>query len=485
MGRLYEKLKEYSAGDYYAYHMPGHKRNAFGNMPKEIAEIDITEIDGFDNLHQAEGIIKELQEEASKIYGAEETFYLVNGSTCGILCAISAALPYGGHILMARNCHKSTYHAAYLKNLTISYLYPEINAEYDIAEAVSPKQVARALEKDRSIQAVFLVSPTYEGRIADVAAIADIVHARGIPLIVDEAHGAHLGMSEHFAQNSCRLGADLVIHSVHKTLPAMTQTALLHVNGSRVDRDRIGRFLHIYQSSSPSYVLMGSIDNAMQLIQDQGDVLFESFYRNYCWLLQSLTACEHLQFLPADKIRQDIGKLVISSKETGLSGQQVFDILLHQYHLQLEMAAGSYCLAMFTVGDKWEAYERLSDALLEIDNGIETGRFQKYESNNIHVKDCTAKVDAADTHKRKEDNTAEALPFALAWDQKSELVPLEEAIGRYVGEFINLYPPGTPLLVPGEILSTTQYLQIREYLAQGLTVCGIDINPPFLVKVLK
>lgn len=257
--------------------MPGHKRNAWGELPAQLYRLDITEIDGFDNLHQPEGILKELQEQAAACCGAEESYYLVNGSTGGILSAVSAALPASGHILMARNCHKSAYHAAYLRNLRTSYLYPKMLEDYDIFDMVSPEQIEEALDKEPDIQAVLLVSPTYEGRISNIRQISEIVHARGIPLIVDEAHGAHLGWSDAVHENSCRQGADLVIQSVHKTLPALTQTALLHVNGTIVDRERLRRFLHIYQSSSPSYLLMASIDNALQYMERDGKKALDIF----------------------------------------------------------------------------------------------------------------------------------------------------------------------------------------------------------------
>ena len=482
MGKLYKQLKCYGESDYYPYHMPGHKRQPLGDMPEEIAQLDITEIDGFDNLHQAEGVLQELQDKASELYGAEETYYLVNGSTCGILSAISAALPEGGHILMARNSHKSAYHAAYLKSLTISYLYPDILEEYDMFGAITPEQVRKALDEEPDIGAVFVVSPTYEGRIADIGAIAEVVHKKGIPLIVDEAHGAHLGLAEGFPENGCRQGADIVIHSVHKTLPAMTQTALLHVNGNRIDRAKLRRFLHIYQSSSPSYILMASIDNALKTVESQGEMLFRNFKERYLKLLQNLQACRHIRFVPPEEGKQDIGKLVISSKKTGLSGQQIYDMLLQKYHLQLEMAAGSYCLAMFTIADTPEAYERMEKALLEIDKDIDA----KSGINNMNssINSCGAdSISAASLYKIKvvKDDAVKvnnikvkAIPFAQAWDMPCEMLPLRDAVGRCVGEFINLYPPGVPLLVPGEVLQQKQYEQLLVYLEQGLTVQGVE-----------
>lgn len=486
METLYQKLKEYGDSDFYPYHMPGHKRRLSGNIPEEVMKLDITEIDGFDNLHQAEGIIKELQEKAAKLYGAEESFYLVNGSTCGILSAISAAVPNGGHILMARNSHKSTYHAAYLKNLTISYLYPPYMSEYDIFGAITWEQVEKALETNPDVGAVFLVSPTYEGRIADIEKIAEVVHAKGIPLIVDEAHGAHLGLAENFPLNSCRRGADIVIHSVHKTLPSMTQTALLHVNGGLINRSRLKRYLHIYQTSSPSYVLMASIDNALRIVEEQGEKLFQDFRENYMQLLKKLEACKHLKFVPFDEEKQDVGKLVISSNNKGLSGQQIYDMLLTDYHLQLEMAAGSYCLAMFTIGDSSEAYERLEQALLAIDAKLEAMQEQS-QSITVQMKGVYSDESNTDEWENNSncDSSNSVIPLAQAWEMDAEVISLEKAVGRHVADFINLYPPGVPLLVPGEMLCRKQYEQLLQYRELGLSVQGIEENAPYNIKVLK
>lgn len=454
---LYDKLVEYNESDYYPYHMPGHKRQTKGRIPDEWICADITEIDGFDNLHHPEEFFCSLQQKAAALYGADESFYLVNGSTGGILSAISAAVPEGGTLLMTRNSHKSAYHAAYLRKLTINYLYAPVINEYDIYDAVQPEQVRRALEADNSINAVFIVSPTYEGRIADIKAIAEIVHEKKLPLIVDEAHGAHLGWAEEFAHNSCTLGADLVIHSVHKTLPALTQTALLHVNGERIDRELLKRFLRIYQTSSPSYILMASIDDALNLLEERGKELFSAFYRQYQGMHKILTSCEKLQFLPLEPDRQDIGKLIISGYKAGVSGQQLYEILLHRYHLQLEMAAGSYCLAMFTVGDTPEAYERMQEALLEID------------------RECMGKAIRMDIPKVWEETESQPeTPLAIAWDMPWEFVDLKFAESHCAADFINLYPPGSPLVVPGEQLTREAVEKIQDYLKKNLKVQGIQ-----------
>ncbi len=474
MGELFKVLKQYGESDYYPYHMPGHKRKGFGDLPQELAGMDITEIDGFDNLHHPEGILKKLQEKASRLYGAEESFYLVNGSTCGIQSAISAALPRGGHLLMARNCHKSAYHGAYLRQLRLSYLYPDMLEKFGIAEAITPGQVADALEQEPDIGAVLLVSPTYEGRLSDVGAIAEITHEKSIPLIVDEAHGAHLGFGEGFAENSCRLGADLVIHSVHKTLPAMTQTALLHVNGELIDRERLRRFLHIYQSSSPSYILMASIDNALELVDRQGGRMLADFYRRYKGMAEQLEHCKCLQFVPWEPEKQDIGKLVIGSGGCGISGQRIYDILRDEYHLQLEMAAGDYCLAMFTVGDTEEGYSRMAQALSALDRDIADGRLLP-DKRPSGRRDEKAEAHTGQTR----------IPFAEAWELQWEWTPLSESAERHAADFINLYPPGVPLLVPGELLTEETVRLLESYLEQGLKVQGIEQREIPWIKTIK
>lgn len=475
MEHLLEKLVRNGESDIYPCHMPGHKRNGWGDLPQQLSKMDITEIEGFDNLHQPEGILLELQRKAAEICGAEESFYLVNGSTCGVLSAVSAALPAGGHILMARNCHKSAYHAAYLKNLKISYLYPEILGEYDIFEAVTPEQVRAALEKTPDIGAVLVVSPTYEGRIADIMGISEAVHEKGIPLIVDEAHGAHLGLSREVHENSCRQGADLVIQSVHKTLPALTQTALLHVNGKLIDRDLLKRFLHIYQSSSPSYLLMASIDNALQYVEKDGERAFAEFRRRYDDMLAGLSHCRILKFLPADEKRQDLGKLLISVRNAEMTGRQLYDILLNKYRIQPEMAAESFVLAMFTINDRPEGYERMTAALLEIDSCL--GGLKKTENacqSGSYLKPWPENPDI------------DGYRLAAAWDGIKEEVLVEESAGRFAGEFVNLYPPGVPLLVPGERITKELCQRIRVWLQQGLTVQGIvKQEGRHLIKVLK
>ena len=470
MGKLMDKLTEYSKSDFYPYHMPGHKRQTVGNLPETWTAVDITEIEGFDNLHQPEGILKELQEKAAAAYGAKESFYLVNGSTVGILTAISAAVPFGGELLIVRNVHKSVYHAAYLRRLTLRYIYPQMVTGYAICEAVTAGQVREALEKYPKVSAVLIVSPTYEGRIADVEAIARVVHEKGLPLIVDEAHGAHLGFSKDFAVNSSRLGADLCVNSLHKTLPSMTQTASLHCNGNYVNLENIRKFLHIYQTSSPSYVLMAGMEEAIDLAA-RGTGKYDKFVSSWKGMLERLQACKKISILPrtyeeCESKQQDIGKLVLSVEGTGISGQAFYNILLNKYHLQMEMACESYVLAMFTIADTEEGYKRLVHAVLEIDGELVNGELtESFRQNMIGEVETGSLVLPV--------LTAE-VPFYEAWDSQKKAVLLDEAEGCIAGEFINLYPPGVPMVVPGERLSAETIQQIKKYLKEGLNVQGLE-----------
>lgn len=469
---LYQTLSAYSESDFYPCHMPGHKRSPLCGEMADFYKIDITEIDGFDNLHQAEGILREAQKRASRLYGTDETFFLINGSTCGVLAAVMAATEPGDEILMARNCHKSVYHAAILQGLRVHYYYPEMIREYDICDGVRPEEIGRLLGQFPDCKAVVITSPTYEGIISDVAEIAAVVHRQGKILIVDEAHGAHLnlcGITEESVvdknlrwQDKMMKEADLVIHSLHKTLPSMTQTALLHVNGDRVDRVRLCRYLSMLQSSSPSYVLMASMDSCMRFLEGQGRIRFavmRNYYENFCKKLENLKRIRIGKMTDVSEIdyaltQWDIGKVVISVRETNMTGKELCDILRNEYHLELEMAAKTYALAIMTLMDEAEGWQRLADALIEID-----GRIEK-EPAQLAAKRTTF--------------SKSKLTMAKAFHSPREEMKLKAAAGRISADFITPYPPGIPLITPGEMIGDELIEEIEKDLEAGLLVQGIS-----------
>ena len=276
---LLEQLQEYGQSDYYPFHMPGHKRASL-DFPNPY-QIDITEIDGFDNLHHPEGVLKDAMERASGIYKSDKSWFLVNGSSCGILSAVCGLTKPGGTILMSRNCHKSVYHGVFQNQLHAQYLYPQYLPEFGIQGGILPEDVENSLKSGSDIQAVLIVSPTYEGMVSDIEEIAKIVHKYGIPLIVDEAHGAHFPFAYQggFPVSALDLGADVVIQSLHKTLPSFTQTGILHWKRGYSDCEKIERYLQIYQSSSPSYLFMAGIDRCIAtMAEDQGKRLDRLHY---------------------------------------------------------------------------------------------------------------------------------------------------------------------------------------------------------------
>lgn len=490
---LYDSLVDYGKTDYYPYHMPGHKRNG-GSIKgfSDFFEIDITEIDGFDNLHQAEGIIRQAQERAADLYGADETFFLVNGSTCGILSAISAVTDRQDTILAARNCHKSVYHAVFLQELEVKYLYSGEISEFDISDAVSPEAVRTALEQIPECRVVVITSPTYEGVIADVREIARIVHEKDRILIVDEAHGAHLGLVQDMPENAVRQGADLVIHSLHKTLPSMTQTALLHVSGSRVNRERLRRYLSIYQSSSPSYVLMAGMDACILEVKENAAVLFARLKRYYENFMRQMEKCRYIRIGSSEAIREkgycfrawDICKLVISVKGTSMSGQALYDTLRDEFHLQMEMAAASYVLAIMTIADEEDGWQRLADALLRIDGRIEKEKAVRTltEVRPVSERPTFQAVDAQSAP-YAELTIAQALNKVYRSHVSGAVreIPLAQAAGSISGDFVCLYPPGIPLLVPGEVIEERMIRQIEESLRLGVRVQGVSAGGTVII----
>ena len=469
MTSLLDELKDYSGKGLYPCHMPGHKRHAFDHIPGDIAEIDLTEVEGADDLHDPSGIILEAERFAALQLGADESFFLINGSTAGILAAISACTDKGGRIVMVRNSHKSAYNAVYLRELDPVYIFPEVMETPYIVEAVRPEEVRKALDENPGVQAVFIVSPTYEGRLADIAAIADIVHERGIPLIVDEAHGAHLSFDEGNLSDAIRRGADIAVQSVHKTLPAPTQTAILSVKGGLVDRKKLRRFLSVYQSSSPSYPLMSMIDGCIRYMADNRD-LVPAFKDNFEKLLKRLEVCDKLIFRPfAEELRSgraDYGKLLICTDALGISGVRLAQLLREKYGIETEMTCPGYILAMFTVCDDKEGFERVADALTQLDLDPE----------------ICGKAEKAPLGTELPRHPQRVMLPSKAADSESEEIPLSASEGGICTGMVFIYPPGTPVLAPGERIKKEHTEYILKCISEGFNVKGIGDGCISVVK---
>lgn len=478
---LEQKLQQLAQGDCYPFHMPGHKRQPLSDFPNPYA-IDITEIDGFDNLHHAQGLLREEQERAAELYGAKRSFFLVNGSTCGILAAVSAAVRRGGRVLVARNSHKAVYHALELRQLVPVYVYPKVTSR-GLQGQIRAEDVRRTLDENPDIRAVVITSPTYDGVVSDVAAIAELAHGRGIPLIVDEAHGAHLGFHKAFPENATRLGADAVVMSVHKTLPAFTQTALLHLCSERLAEEEVARFLQIYETSSPSYVLMAGISRCVHMLAEpSAQELFDAYAQRLAAFREQMRGLAHLRvlgaedFAPEEAFAFDPGKLVLYTGDIGMSGNRLAEWLLEKYGLQMEMSAATYALAMTSVMDRPEGFARLAAALEELDaEADETEEPDVTAGRNANGVRTAAGGNvngvwtAAGIYREQE----RCMEISAAVEAGQDTVPFAAAENRISADYIYLYPPGIPILVPGERISRETLADLAECRRMGLQVEGI------------
>ena len=455
---LKKLLEEYSEKDIYPFHMPGHKRRV--NLPGS-SKTDITEIDGFDDLHHATDVLLAAQKRAAEVRGAREAFFLVNGSSGGILASVFASCRQGETIAIARNCHRSVYHAAMIRGLKTVYFYPSQTAA-GINGSADPEEIERLLKENPHIKAVILTSPTYDGVVSDIAGISKTVHKAGAVLIVDAAHGAHLGLSERLPGAAIKQGADYVIESVHKTLPSYTQTALLLSNCT--DNAAIRKYLRIFMTSSPSYIFMASIDECMDYIKTRGRADMEKLLDNIENFLDKTRNLKKLRVVRKEDLNNvfdyDITKILISTCEADINGVELGSILLEKYGIQTEMSAGEYVIALTSVMDEETGFDRLQRALKEIDE--EAAPCNKERSGQVSRPRKICEMYEADGQSRKE-------------------VRIEDAANEVSAEFVYMYPPGIPVIVPGELIEPETVETITKSKETGLELQGTDdINTEYI-----
>ena len=478
---LLQKLNRLADSDMYPFHMPGHKRRMTGGLWEAVSRIDITEIDGFDNLHHAQEILKEEQEFAARLFGSRQCFFLVNGSSCGVMAAICSAVKEGEKILMVRGSHLSAYHAVELQRLLPRYLYPQQKGISYPQGAVTSRQVAQELDNSHA-RVVFLTSPTYEGIISDVASIAKAVHDRGALLIVDEAHGAHLGFHEAFGESAVTAGADIVIQSLHKTMPAMTQTALLHICSDRIDPAQVQRYLRMFQTSSPSYVMMASISHCLHTVSGREEFYFAPYVEKLTKFYRQMKALQRLKVLDGEwasetyGLQKDPSKIVIFAERLSdrqgnpFAGYELMELLRRKYHLEPEMAARSYVLCMTSILDTQEGFDRLADALLSTDRQLCAG-------------EETDRQEAGTDDKMGYPPQICSIYEAVNGD--TERIDWRDAVGRISAEYVYLYPPGTPVVVPGEQITASVHAYLEDSRKKGLSVQGPSDETGRTLRVMK
>ena len=428
---LQQELEALSAARY-PLHMPGHKRRVAPAEGLGCYAWDVTEIDGADDLHDADGILAAAMARTAALYGARRCWYLVGGSTVGLLAGIRALAPFGSTVLVARNCHKAVYHAIELGHLTAHYLTPPVDPQFGVYGSVRPADVAAALDADPAVRCVILTSPTYEGVLRDARSIAQICHAHGVPLLVDEAHGAHylpLAAPHGWQGGAVAAGADLVVQSAHKTLPSLTQTAFLQLNGTLADPAEVERQLDVFETSSPSYPLMVSLDGCTRWLAEQGDAAFAAWRGRLDRFDAEARKFENIRVLcygndapHPDLFAHDSGKILMQLGADGAA-------FLRANGFEPEMVCGPNVLAMTSPCDDEDALDRLAAVL--------------------HDWDKTAPAPAPAGQLLPTPGAARCT-IADAQLRPAHTVPLRAAVGQTAAEYIWAYPPGVPLIAPGE-----------------------------------
>lgn len=422
--RLLPLLTRYG-GTMLPMHMPGGKRNFASALPYGL---DVTEVEGLDDLHDPHGVLLALEERAAALWGAEQSFLLVNGSTVGLLAAVRAT--GSGRLLLGRNCHRSVYNAAELCRREVTYVLPEPNGE------VTPEAVEKTLQAHPEITTAVVTSPTYEGVISDIAGISAVCRRRGVTLIVDEAHGAHLAFFPGLENASAlQNGADIAVQSLHKTLPALTQTAVMHCR--KPFAEALRRELGVFETSSPSYILLASADECMAFLEERGREAMARYQGSLEETRERLTReLKHLRlFGTPDAASYDPGKLLLLTHGTALSGVQLAERLRKEFAVETEFSLPDRLLAMTSVCDDAHTLTRFADAVLAIDRTLEG---------------CSAPVPAVTPRELPLPEQVFPAFAAREMEPRSVYLPPEQAVGKVALEFVWAYPPGIPLLCPGE-----------------------------------
>ena len=452
-----------------SFHMPGHKGSAiykkFGytEFLEKMMDCDITEIIGADNLFQTEGILKAAQEEYAKLYNVKRAYMLVNGTSGGVIAAIMASVPKGGKLVMARNSHKAIYNALLLADIQPVYAYPEMIEEYGISGEITAEEITRCLDENPDASAVILPSPNYYGICSDIRKIAEIVHARGKILIVDQAHGAHLkffsdcGFSD-MPQSAEEQGADIAVNSIHKTLASFTQSAALTFNSDLLDHYTLEDKLQMIQSTSPSYILMGSLDINADIIKNHKEEVFTAWHDALAYFYAEAENISGLAVIRDAKL--DFTKINLDMSAYGLSGAELEHLLMEK-GIYAELTTGNILMCMTGIGNTKADMEKLLEALREI----------------------AASHPLAEGKKQTPPAVLEARFELCAVPAKKERIPLEMGAGRICASSIIPYPPGIPFICPGERITDEVITYIAALREAGEKVIGVNAEGEIIVGV--
>ena len=483
-------LREHSGRDCVSFHMPGHKGRASlfeeagcGELIRNAAAWDITEVPGADSLFCPRGIIRNVMDNYAELYGVRHTELLVNGSSAGLIAAVISSVPVGGKLILGRNSHHSVFSALRLGGINPVYLRPETDPKFDLAAGISPYELEAACDAYPDASAVLITSPNYCGALSDISLLADIAHEHDMLLIVDQAHGAHLRFFDYYAEQARgdgayvphprhaaeSLGADIVVNSTHKTLLSFTGSGILNICGDSVDIDAVSEALRMVQTTSPSYLLMASLDINERIMRSKWREILKGWIGDLTGFYKGASRINGLTVVTGGGVRStgtadedvfplyrcreglDPTKINLSMAELGLSGERL-DRELRCRGIISEMVHGEYVLLMTGAGNIRSDYERLLAALKDIAGSYGIG----------------APVER--TPRSFEDIVLETADLPM----EGELIPLYKAEGRVLYDPVITYPPGSPIACPGEILDMKVISHISGILSSGDAITGVD-----------
>ncbi len=476
---LFDALMEYVNRDTLPFHVPGHKKGVgadeeFKNfMGENPFKIDVTVFKLVDSYHHPTGPIKKAQELAADAYGSDACFFSVHGTSGAIQAMILSVVGAGDKIIVPRNVHKSITGGIILAGAIPVYMQPELDKKLGIANGVAPETVKATLEANPDTKAVLIINPTYYGVSTDIKQIADIVHEYDIPLIVDEAHGPHLNFNKKLPMSAMEAGADICAQSTHKIIGALTQGSLLQVNAKRINVHRVKQVINLMHTTSPSYILMASLDTARRQIALHGEELLDNTIELSNYVRREVNKipgfyCFGEEILENDGAYAfDPTKITITCRDLGITGYDLDMILANKYHIQMELSDLYSVLIVGSFGDTKEGMERLLSALREI----------SYD----HYGKGTPKADFIDIPPIPEQIQ---IPNE-AFNSVKTPVRIKDSVGMISGEFLMAYPPGIPVLCPGEKITKEIVDYVQDLKDAGLYVQGTEDPEVEYILVVK
>ena len=462
------------------FHIPGHKKGA-GIAPEfrqfigdNALSIDLINIGPLDDLHHPKGMIKQAQDLAAEAFGADHTFFSVQGTSGAIMAMVMAVCGPGEKIIVPRNVHKSVMSAIVFSGAIPVFIHPEIDEKLGISHGITTDSVEKALKQHPDAKGVLVINPTYFGFSADLKKIVEIAHSYHVPVLVDEAHGVHIHFHDGLPLSAMQAGADMAATSVHKLGGSMTQSSVLNIKEGFVSAKHVQSILSMLTTTSTSYLLLASLDTARKQLATKGNELIDKTIRLAQSIRKRINEIDHL-YCPGEDIigskatfDYDPTKLIISVKDLGLTGYEVEKWLREKHNIEVELSDLYNILCLVTIGDTETEADLLINALKELVSEFEY-RAEKVEPVEVLLPEIPVL----------------ALTPRDAFYAETEIIPFEESEGRIIAEFVMVYPPGIPIFIPGEIITKENLHYIKKNLDAGLPVQGPEDDELKTIHVIK